>query len=440
VPTGELGRAGDRLLEASPQASWIAVCRGEQGMLLLDHDHELPFRVLVDHDERGRWVVVSSAGQVQLLDTWTRTTSPLPGTGHELGRDGERLAYRLDDGSAQPVVVRELASGQERRFGDEPPRSGWHRTSGHLDPSGRFLYLTTFIASTPDDQQLSAEPSSCASSRGEDGGHMGRMETTIVALDEPQTPRHPLPAGTVRTNATLDGWPLLTTHAPGRVQRWTLAGVETLLEVETWLDPGEHRGGFVYYAATPDGDMLWRYAAGRPHVLAPMSTERNDPAPASLLFGAGTGVARATDHRWVHLETGAVVQADASDEHAYADATRMLLLGKGSATLVDPVSGAILHRHALAARPSLARGSWVALRGEPGGPGGEETFVLDLRRAGWVGHAPTPAVALAQTGHVLVGATAAQEPTGPFRWAVPGATTDDGTAADRAPFAADGGV
>jgi hypothetical protein len=421
VPTGELGRAGDRLLEASAQATWVALCRGEEGILILDEHHEVPFHILVDHDQSGRWVVLARDAQVQLLDTWTHTTSPLPGDGHNLAHDGARLAYRLEYGVAQPVVVRELASGEERIFGDEPPRIGWHRTSGHLDRSGRFLYLDTFIAASPDDQERPAEQGSCVSSRGTDGGQMGRLETTVVALDEPGTPRHPLPPSVDRTRATLDGWPLFATHdSPGHVQRWTPAGVETLLEVDTWLDADEYRGGFVYRAQLPAGVMLLRYAEGRAQVLAPSSTEHNAAAPDSFLVGADTGVARATDHRWVHLDTGAVIQADASTEHAYADATRVLLLGNGGATLVDPASGAILHRYAVAARPSLARGSWVALRGNA------ETVVLDLQRARWVGHAPPSAVALAETGHVLVAATAGEQPTGPFHWSVPRASTDVG--------------
>jgi hypothetical protein len=50
--------------------------------------------------------------------------------------------------------------------------------------------------------------------------------------------------------------------------------------------------------------------------------------------------------------------------------------------------------------------------------------VLDLQRPAWLGHAPPLAVALAETGYVLIATTKAPRPTGPFRWTMPLATTD----------------
>ncbi|MEZ4447832.1 MAG: hypothetical protein R3B09_00045 [Nannocystaceae bacterium] len=408
VPAGELGRAGDRLLEASAKGTWIAVCRGERGSLILDPEHAITFHTLVGHDEVGRFVIVADdppAARERLVDTWTRTTTELTGSSPNLSRDGRRLATTVGDA----VVIRELATGEERRI------DGVDGAHGRLDPGGRFLYLIKVIVRDPE-VPGPTEPGSCEPIRGEEAGRMGRVEHTIVALDEPGAPRYRVPRGASPVRGTFGGGPLLRVMEPPQIQRWTPRGVETLIEDDAWLDPDDLRAtGFVFGASTPEGESHWvRYADGELRTLAPLSTEDNLPAPDAYLVGAEAGVARATEGRFVDLESGAVVQAAPETPHAYAHGDRMLLLGDGVATLVDPVKGAILHRYETGARPSLARGGWVALRGGAG------AVVLDLARPGFVARIDGPAVALTDGGAVLVaaGPAAAQivETTGPFQW------------------------
>ncbi len=415
APEGELGREGDRLLAASPAASWVAICRGERGVLVLDASSSIAFRTLEDHDASGRWVIVeddaSPAPNLRLVDTWARTTTLVPGGAANLSRDGRRLAYTTKEG----VVVRELASGEERRFvGDG---SGG---VGRLDPSGRFLYLTK-VHVQEDSRPPEASPGSCEDYRGAEEGRMARIEHTIVAIDEPGEPYYAVPRGSTPVRATLGGWPLVNVYAPPQVQRWRPGGVEVVLDGVARIDADDvHGGGLVYTVTRGEEGVLHRYAGGRVSALAPRAWEDNRPAPDSYLVGGEAGVLRVSEGRFVHLASGAIVSGDPSAPHAYADGERVLLLGEGAAILVDARRDEVLHRYAAAASPSLALGPWVALRGRG------EAIVLDLGRAGWVGRVAGTAVALAADGHGLVATGAPTEGaprgSGPFVWKMPEGT------------------
>lgn len=370
--------------------------------------------MLIDSDESGRWVLLRANGVVQLVDVWTRTATVVPGRGHGLSRGGGQLVYLRTDAGVTTAVVRELASGAENSFGTEAPL--W---AADFDPSGRFLYLRTFVATGPGpaDDGVDEPAGSCVRHRGgSEAGRMGRSTTTIIMLDDSANPRYLLPPGSSLVRQSYGGWPLMEAHDPDRVQIWTPYGVQTLFEGASWIRPEDVRtGGIVFFAMVGDTMTLMRQVDRSTLAIAPSAADplANDPAPDSPLRGGATGVAATRDGRWLHIESGRLITADPDVRHAYADATRMVLIGDAY-TIVEVDSGTVLHRHDLPARPSLARGRWVALRGEAG------TAVLDLQQPAWVGHAPGPAVALAESGHVLVAASIDDgESMGPFRWQLP---------------------
>lgn len=419
-PSAELGRAGDELHAASSYGTWVALCRDGAGVLVLREGRELPFHTLVDYDENGRWVVVASQDRAQLVDAWSQTTSPLPGRGHDLDRAGARLSYWLEHDTPTPVVVRELATGEERGFGEETPSADRHHTIGFMDFSGRFLFLDAAI----DSREARFERGTCDphihSPHSTRGRRIWWPGTELIALDLWGTPRYVLPADTNIVRETLDGWPLFTVEEPFRIQRWTLLGIETLTEAADWLDPHNVRDpAFVFLSPTPgDYHAVKRYAGDQAQEVGPSGQRSNAPAPDSEPYAPPIGVVPIRNYRWLHVATGGVVRYDASAGNAYADATRMVWLDDGVALIIDPMTGEVLHHHQHVGRPSLALGSWVAMRAD------EETFVLDLQRPSWLGHAPPLAVALAETGHVLIATEKAWRPTGPFRWVMALATTD----------------
>lgn len=416
VATGTIGGGNDTLHAASRTATWIAVCRGEAGLLIADESYSLGFDAWIGADDIGRNVLVYAGERPQLVDVWTHTAVDLPGTGHTLSADGRRLAYKKDRHTA---VVRELATGAERRFTAREPLSYLV-----LDPAAAFLYMHTFVPvqERPDDDAPYVPDSTCKRPRGESvEGRMGRPSATIVALDEPGAPQLPLPPRHAPEHATFAGRPLVRDDVTGSTLVWHETNLVPLGgDTRRSLAAAARADGLAYVATIDGTPTLMSVLAGEVRPVAPAEQDtRNNPAPDSHLTDGQNGVAQATERRWLHLGTGRLVTAGPDVRHAYADADRMLLIGDAY-TIVDPDTGATLHRHALSADPGLASGRWIALHGRG------ETTVLDLDNPAWVGHAPGTALALATTGHVLISVAPSstythskQKPYGPYRWHAP---------------------
>lgn len=138
VSQGDIGSAGPlRLLDASASGAWVALCDGQPktAKLVLGSGSGEEIDDLLARDPSGRYVVVLKGGRALLVDALSGTRVDLT----ELGADVRRLradyaehrslsfdassrylAYLKNAGHAPTVVVRELASGDERTFAAGP--------------------------------------------------------------------------------------------------------------------------------------------------------------------------------------------------------------------------------------------------------------------------------------------------------------------------------
>jgi hypothetical protein len=121
---------------------------------------------LVTSDERGRWLVVSRAGSLRLIDTHSRTETELalaePRGGEEeedprwlpprasLSWDGRRVLFVRGKGQEATAVVRDLEDGSEKTVEHGPGVLG----SARLDPKGEWVTFEVLTKDTDGDGRL----------------------------------------------------------------------------------------------------------------------------------------------------------------------------------------------------------------------------------------------------------------------------------------------
>lgn len=135
VSQGDIGVAGAaELLATSATGAWVALCQGapRSPSLVLGSGSGEPIDDVLAQDPNGRYLVVrTTSGSALLIDAVAGGRVDLTALAADVRRtrtdyaahrslsfsaDGQLLAYLRREGLASQVVVRQLASGSERKF------------------------------------------------------------------------------------------------------------------------------------------------------------------------------------------------------------------------------------------------------------------------------------------------------------------------------------
>jgi hypothetical protein len=134
VSLGDIGSGGPgQLLATSSSGAWVALCDGEPKIakLVIGSGSGVPIDELLAQDASGRYVVMTSQGVAELLDSTTSSRVNLTELGADVRRlradyaehrtlsfdpSGRYLAYVRKQGAAALVVVRKLETGSEQTF------------------------------------------------------------------------------------------------------------------------------------------------------------------------------------------------------------------------------------------------------------------------------------------------------------------------------------
>lgn len=185
VSAGDIGTAHPLVVQAvAPDGHWVAICQaradttgdgklevkvGRHGDLSGDamdsffvrgDGQGTPIDAFAGADRSGRYVVVARGGSLVLIDTFTdRETvlphalvddgsSPVPARGTVSFDDaGRRLLYMRGGAGIEEIVVRDLATGEERiaQTGAGKLWRAW------LDPAGQVVWAEVVVADTDGD-------------------------------------------------------------------------------------------------------------------------------------------------------------------------------------------------------------------------------------------------------------------------------------------------
>ncbi len=386
---------------------------------------------LLAHDDSGRWVVITRAGSVSLVDTDGGAETNLTALGLDARSDalafrshravafdavGSRLAYLRGEGRDTRVIVRVLSTGGETALDPGAP-DVWRL---ELDATGRFVILQTLIDDTNRDKKLTwpaplrKEPRPCRGPVASYDAHLGRGDEPVVRL---------LPVDGGKTE-TVPGF--VTTLGPGVVVREPPSRLVLRKNGKTEELAGDKCGARVMLVdhereqllvacTKPKGrPKLELVSSGRTVALdadvAHQSRDQTDAAASrwfALYPGNDTKLLDLADRRLIGLTPGDVVLASFG--------SRSLVRRKRTLVLFDVESGA---EHPLEGNVSPSLDSISAPPLVMAAP-----FVVSLDRQKVVGTVSGRPLGMAPDGKVLVArggdADGAALAVGPLVWQAP---------------------
>ncbi len=405
-PTGAIGAPGDEPRYWSASGQWVAVCRGDTPKLLVGDDHEVDLYTVLVAGPRGRFVVISRAGQRILYDAVDR---------HErvLGRVGEvsqgsfdareqTFAYRRSVDGREEVVVLSLDSGTQRVIESPLPSL----TTVSLDPSGRSVWMTAWQSEDEDADEV-RDPVMCGDRSGCDMGRMGRtVASAVLDLESPDAevvhlePLDVVPRmlGDTLVLDTDEAIEVISPEGRRSIASGDCDVVHSDWRAQTMLIGCQESPGSYEHLRWNDG------------TLSPIDLDWGHPEW-SLGFHVpyySDGV-RGNDERWLLPEGPHVVQGRATQQEAHAFDGHLLLVAEDWVEIRDGATDTRVDDHDLQASVNTTMGPFVALRSTA--PGHEGGWVIDVRTGAIVREHDEPALALARSGHVAV-----RDEDGRLRW------------------------
>jgi hypothetical protein len=474
IATGDIGTRAPVVIEAvSPDGDWMAICQARADTdgdgkikVMVGHHGDMqgdamqaylvrgagpgePIDALVAHDPSGRFAVIARRGELVLIDTAAGHDTVLPGGvtadddgsfgGHRAASfdgDGRQLAYLRARGGGEEVVVRDLADGRERVV---TPTAGklWR---AELDPGGQVLWLRVMERDTDGDGAV-GPPQLRTSLSGRHcrgpvmsystGGWQGDRPTTWTARRaDGWTARRDDDAigtlGDALVRRRTDG-ALMIERAGAQREAVPAACAGRVMHADARTDT-------LYVACAAravrdrDGIMsapLERYRRGALTDLderVQLVGEEDEFHRADPLLTVAARSART--HRVLNVETGTIGELPlGAPDAVIGDAVLMLPYPYESGRFFFDLRTGRRERLGVALGWESTRraGDLLAIEDRAGG-----SVVLDLARRRAVGRVPVRALAVARSGHALVGSGHTRGvgrlmglPRGPLRWVTP---------------------